>query len=113
MAKQKIPFKIKKMKIPYLWGTRFTNDEAYKIIEEGPEGEGGEHFNFIFKRLFENEFEDIVYRNLGVDKLLQLEKHLDLLAPEPKKIWQEIYKDNLKPDYKNIKNKELEDEYEI
>ena len=104
---QKIPFKEKVMKNNYLWGTRIKNKDAYfHILNKTDE------FKFCFIRLFENEDEITLYRNIGVEKLLTLEEHLPLLKPLAKEKW-EIYFQIYKEYKKKFLAKENTDEYEI
>jgi len=97
---EKIPLEIKTMQNPYLWGTTFTNEMAYdNIINDG------EHFEFCFIRLFENENKVVVYQNLGVDKIIELEKHLHLLKKYTQEGWTS-YLQTFKKNYDDIKKME-------
>ena len=49
----------------YLWGLDLTQKEAYEIITKKDE----DYFDFVFKRMFENEYHGVVIKNIGVKAL--------------------------------------------
>lgn len=99
---QEIPLKKKVMKNNFLWGVRFSVEDAYSSILNRDE-----NFDFFFNRLFENEEVAVIYKNLGIVELLKLEDKLDILKPNIQEKWIVLFET-----YKEQKDKILRRENE-
>lgn len=69
----------------YLWGTSFKDEDVYDILKNKP---NDINFDFLFKRLFENEFHAEIYQNLGEDNIIRLKDKFELLNKESKSKWE-------------------------
>jgi len=83
-------FEIKKELEPqvrnYLWGLNLTQKEAYEIINQRDR----EDFDFIFKRMFENEYHAVIIKNIGYKNIHKFKKYLPKLNLEAQKKWKEL-----------------------
>lgn len=77
------------MRNNWLWGTTFTVDEAYKLIINRDK----DHFDFLYKRLFENERTPVIYQNLLVEELIKLQEYTYLLNQEAKDKWDFLFEE--------------------
>jgi hypothetical protein len=70
----------------YLWGLDLTQKEAYEIITKKDE----DYFDFVFKRMFENEYHGVIIKNIGYKNIHKFKKYLPKLNSEAKEKWKEL-----------------------
>lgn len=83
-------FEIKKELEPqvrnYLWGLNLTQKQAYEIINQRDRDD----FDFIFKRMFENEYHAVIIKNIGYKNIYKFKKYLPKLSREAKEKWENL-----------------------
>ena len=70
----------------YLWGLDLTQKKAYEIIAKKDK----DYFDFIFKRMFENEYHGVIIKNIGYKNIHKFKKYLPKLNSEAKEKWEEL-----------------------